>query len=849
MTIRKSAIIAALLVSGAPVITITAQAQDTAGAPEQPGGGLEEIVVTAQKRGENLQRTPIAITALTAEDLQVRRIDEVKSIAGLAPNVSVVGGTINSTAAVVSIRGIFSANDETQGFDSPIGIYLNGVYLARSSATTFDVGEIERIEVLRGPQGTLFGRNTTGGAINVITKLPAHEVGASAEFGLGNFGSIEGRATINSGDLGALRLSATYLHKQRNGTVDNLLETKDRRDPGAYNIDSGRLTAVLDASDTITFTNIFDYSDITSTAMAAQFAAVGDGTVRPGYTIDGGQFAAVQPANVAAFLAQATPVEAGCSITPSARYRSTTCMQFLKPVHTRIWGNMFRAEISVGGTDLRSTTAYREWKETLPGNDIDGLGTINGPLLNSAALLNGFPVSTLSLLVPAQTAATLAALPVDRGNVSFFNGVNHRGQHQFSQEIELVSKDKGPLQWAVGAFFFSEHGTENVDQNLGVVVDTNAAVFTSANFGGAAPVLQATNPARYRVITSRSNLTYASGGRSFAVYGQGTYRPGDGPLGITLGLRYTWDRKTMSRTQNGATPFSTPADLALNNPAPAHFKAPTGNLTIDYRATPDVNLYARIARGYRSGGFNARQTTNAAANLPLRPFDNETIWSYEIGAKTQFFNRLRLNAAAFYNRYSNQQISVPIPIVGGGNFGTQIVNAGRTDYAGFELEGEFKVNRHWTLDGNFGYLDVKVKQFTSSDVTGVDRNIASVVSPTYTPKLTINGGVTARYPLGDAQLTGRVSYAYVSGFTQFGNAITAPFQDVTRGTARNLLDASLRVDDIRLGALGGFSLAFWGKNLLNDHWVSRSVDFGQLGYATRIFGDPRTYGATVGVKF
>ena len=227
-----------------------------------------------------------------------------------------------------------------------------------------------------------------------------------------------------------------------------------------------------------------------------------------------------------------------------------------------------------------------------------------------------------------------------------------------------------------------------------------------ANFGGLGPLLAAANPSRFRVVSTNATLAYGVRSTSYAIYGQATYHLGaDGassPLAVSLGLRYTWDDKSISRTQNGAAPF-TGDDRALNENS-ARFSKPTGDLTLRYRAIEDVNLYARVARGYRSGGFNSRQTTNAAANLGLIPFKPETIWSYEVGAKTQLFSRIRLNGSVFYNQYNDLIVAVPIPSGVGATFGNQLINAGKTDYYGAELEGRVEATDHIFFDASFGYV-------------------------------------------------------------------------------------------------------------------------------------------------
>ncbi len=858
----------ALLLSSASVAGMAAPAYAQAAAADDDGG-LAEIIVTANKRGENLQQAPLAISAVTSEQMELRGLTEVKDLSAIAPNVSIIGGTTNATAAVVSIRGIPSAADETQGFDSPIGLYLDGVFLARSSAASFEVADIERVEVLRGPQGTLFGRNTTGGAINFITKKPSKDASFKLKVGGGNYGQLMGRAILNSGDIGGARISLGYMQRKRNGVVDNLLETSKNRDPGSSNVRAARMAADIDLSDSINIYNVFDYMRVTGQPHVQQLAEVGNGVFRPNVVYQGNTFAAVQPANVQAYLNVATVLEPGCDKTVTRAYRSTICNETDGQSTDKIWGDMFRIEAELSGVTVRSTSAYRKWSNEILGSDLDGLGSLRGPVFTSASTLNGMPAGLLGFIpslnppaVPAGTAAFVASLPVPTIVQPLFSATNQRSQHQFSQELEIVSTGDGPLQWVLGGFYFDESGKERNVQSIGFVLDTNAAVFNSTNFGGLAAGFQAGNPARYRMVPQKSILDYSSGGKSTAVYGQATYRPGgkSGPFGVTLGLRYTWDSKHVLRTQNGAVPYTNATDIAFNT-GRQKFSAPSGHLTVDYRATDDINLYARAARGYRSGGFNLRQATHDGdtkvppfgnRTLALTPFNEEKIWSYELGAKMEFMNRLRLNVAAFHNIYTNQLATIPVPIVGSGSFGTITVNAGKTTYTGFEVEGQFKISDNFSIDGNFGYLDVKIKEFPGADITNTTRNIAGLLNGAgYAPKYTgsIAGNVTL--PLsGDSKLTGRLGYNYTSGYQMFPNQLTAPFSKTTEGDARGLLDGQIRIDGIKFGGTGeGLGITFWGKNLTNKHYITRSVDFGQLGFAGVIYADPRTYGVTLDFGF
>lgn len=847
---------AAIWLAGAAICGLAAPAfaqgaeQSVGDAAEQ---GVGEIVVTAQKRSESLQRTPIAISAIPAAQLDLQGIAEAKDLSAIAPNLSVVGATTNATAAVISIRGIPTSADETQGYDSSIGVYVDGIYMARSSAATFEVADIERVEVLRGPQGTLFGRNTTGGAVNFITRAPSSEAGLSLRAGIGNYDMRTARAVFNTGTLAdSLRMSFSYLYKQRDGIVDNLLAAENR-DPGSSLIHSARWSAQLDLGDRVKITNIFDWTRVEGVAGYQQLSAVGNGNTTDfpsTLSLGGNVFPVVQPANVLGYLNEATSLDARCG-TPvsqiSTERRTRVCNNSAQPSVDKLWGNMTRVEADLDWLTIRSTTAARWWRNHIAGSDLDGMGAISGPAFSQASLLNGMPLQVLDLIPTLSPAArtALAAAAVPTTTQDLFSTRNDRRQKQFSQELEFVSNSGGAFEWVLGAFYFKESGAEFNPQSYAFVIDTNAAVFNAGNFGALAPLLQAGNPARYRALAVQSALGYTSDSESFAVYGQGTLRPGgpDGRLGITLGLRYSWDSKDFQVYQNGATPF-TDAQLP-NNTSSKKFSAPTGNLTVDYRASDDVNLYARLARGYRSGGFNARQNTSS---IPLTPFNKETIWSYELGIKTQFNNRVRLNAAVFYNEYKDQLVTLPVPVGEGQSFGNITVNAGKTRYYGAEIEGRFVVDDHLSLDAAAGYVKTDPRDFPAGDVNNVIRNVASIQHLGYAPEFTGNVGATYRRPIGSQDLTARVGYNYTSSFWMFGNPLTAPFGRQTKGDARGLLDAQIRLDRIAMGSAEA-SLTLWGKNITNKSYVVRAVDFGQLGFATTIYGDPRTYGLTLDVKF
>jgi len=246
----------ALVMSSTPAFAQDQSKTEAAGAQK-----LNEIVVTAQKREQNLQEVPIAISAIGAEKLEQLQVVDIRDISGLAPNVTAVQGTTSNSAAIISIRGLTSGGSESFGLDATNALYLDGIYIARNGAAGLDVAEIERVEVLRGPQGTLFGRNSTGGAISFITKKPDDEFGVRAEAGYGNFNAWNGKVAVDTGEIfEGFTSTLSYSHRQRDGVVDNLLEPDDSRDPGSRESDSFRVALRLEPTDSGYFQYIFDWS-------------------------------------------------------------------------------------------------------------------------------------------------------------------------------------------------------------------------------------------------------------------------------------------------------------------------------------------------------------------------------------------------------------------------------------------------------------------------------------------------------------------------------------------------------------------------------------------------------------
>lgn len=846
--ISQKAFIALLATSG---IALVSPAYAQGAADEEQG--LSEIVVTAQKREQNLQDVPIAISAIGAEKLEQLDVRDSRDLSGLAPNVTITQGTTSGAAAVISIRGIPTPASETFGLDTANGLYVDGIYIGRSGASALDVMDIERVEVLRGPQGTLFGRNTTGGAIAFISRKPSETFRVKAEAGLGNYGAWNGRITLDPGRILGIDTSLSYSHRERNGTVDNILEPDNSRDPGARKGDAARFAARFELGGTGSFQYIFDWSKTTTAPTNFQLTNVANGAVRQPMIVDGQPVVVTQQAPVQQYLSGVTWANPACAAlaAPTREWRQTVCNDISSTSVDQIWGHNVQVQNDFGPFAVKLTTGYRIWHND-SNSDLDGLGAFRGPQFTSASVFNGFAGTAAAPFLPfvfptgtpPAVISFVASSPVPTVSQNLFDTNNQRRHTQFSQEIEF-SGDTDALDWVIGGFYFWEKGSENNPQNSGFVLDTNTTVFS--NFGALAPVFQASNPARYRMVQTRATLKYTATSESTAAYAQFTIYPGgrDSGLRLTAGGRYSWDKKKMVRSQNGATAFVTPET------GNASFDKFTWNLMLGYDLSADVSTYARVATGFRSGGFNA-QDAAVAGVLPF--FLPENVTSYEIGVKSTLFDRrLRFNVAGYHNVYKDLAVNIPLTNAPPGTFASRIGNAGRVTYTGIEVEAQAVLSNYFNIEGSVGYVDIKYKEFMSGQSTTPGNppvNIASVVTPGYTSPFTANAALNVQLPLNDdgPRLVGRVSYTYEDGKYSFTSLIATPFNEALKGDNRNLVDAQIGIDRIPLAGAQG-EIKLWVKNLTNSHDFVRGIDFGQLGYGGGYYADPRTYGVTAGIRF
>lgn len=753
---------AARTIAASCIIALAGTASGTARAAAKESA-LENIVVTAQRREENLQVTPISIAAVTEESIQKLGITNISDISTLVTGFSFSPGVLGQSEGLISIRGIASPGDIMGTIDSTIGVYVDGVYLARPGNMVLDLLDLRRIEVLRGPQGTLFGRNTTGGAVNFVTRAPSEHFEFRQSAGIGNYGEFDAKTTIHSGDFagGHLRASLGYAHTQRDGTVNNTL-TPSGEDPGSYRGDAGRVALSWLPTEDWTADYVFDESYKKSVASAFQMVAA--------------------TPLVAAYLGM-SPNLGGGAPQLSPRRLDTMTLDDTGFLSARNTGHALSVTGDVGIGTFKSVSSYRESSNPTPVNNLDGQGLIRGLVLDP--LTFGF--------------AGVAP-------IRMFGGAHSKtGQRQFQQEFNLVSKGDENLQWVAGAFYFRESGSQTDPQSFTFVLGP--------------PV----SPMPIGLPLQTANQ-YSNESESYAAYGQVTVRPDamDGKLGITAGARYTNDKRSVDVRQ----PFVQVDDVS--------FDEPTGHISVDYRWTPDVTTYLRMAHGYRSGGYNIR-----ASQEPFKP---EFIDEAELGVKSDLLDgTLRLNAAIYYSRYKDMQTSIfGVDLSGGAT--TIVVNAGKANYTGGEFELTWAPLEGLLINAGLSLVDPEITEVINSQ----GQNIADQFRPGNIPKTTANASVEYGHDIGIGRLSARAGWQHQSEIYFFANDTTSRFNSEIKRGPTDLVDAQIRWEDIALGPSSGrLSVSLWGRNLSNETYHARAIDFGALGFAGVTWGDPRTYGLTL----
>jgi iron complex outermembrane receptor protein len=695
----------ASLLAGTAIISLAsapAAAQDDPQqnvAAQEPDGGLNEILVTAQKREERLQDTPIAITAVSGEALIERGAESIANLQAITPNLvfdttAPVSGV--SSGAIVFIRGV-GQTDFQLTTDPGVGTYVDGVYISRSVGGVLDVLDLERVEVLRGPQGTLFGRNTIGGAISLVSKRPADSFSARGEATVGSRNLINGLVAVDVPFSDAVRSKFVVSVRSQDGFVRGLLDNRDLGDTARF---SFRGTIEADLGSNLLATVSADYSTIREQNAGSKL--VGISTAAPGSDT---RVDLIYDRETGGVVTRNVPIPPGAPtltflqnlIAPyDARFITpdldTTFATGPNGTDLDIWGTSLTLALDVGFGELKSISAYRR---------------TNGSFARDA---DGSPLA-----------------------VTHTQNFAYK-QDQFSQELQLAgSALNDRLKFAIGGYYFDESGQDQLTVTLPVlfgsvnnftfVENKSYAAYAQGTFE-VLPRLNVTGGVRY----TRDEKSYTVPQNGGAIL--------NGPAEV-FGPVGTF------------TPFF-PAGTSQ-----VEFDDVAVKAVIDYKLPGGSLFYASYSEGFKSGGFNTRYLVPVPAVVP---FDPESLITYEAGFKFEGLGRrLRANAAVFRSDYDDIQLVVyqsGAPI-------TQ--NAASADIWGFELEVTALPIESLELGASAGYTNAEYQSVAPLNPTvAADQQVQITSALPNTPEWSLNGFAAHTLPLGSGELRSRADWSYTS---------------------------------------------------------------------------------------
>lgn len=621
---------------------------------------LEEIVVTARRREELVQDVPIAVSAMPAVEIQRRQIDTIAHVGESVPNLTFQTGAPTGTGAStpsIFIRGVGSS-ETSLGTEPGVGLYVDDVYIARSVGSVLDLVDPQSVQVLRGPQGTLFGRNSVGGAMLIRSRRPGTEFGGWVELKTGSDDRADARASVDLPVSDSLRVNVSGLAANRDGYVDSA----DSEAMGSIDRRAGRIAIEWDATSTLLVSFAADTMRADETAMPAALLGLVD--FMPGTQfVPGGPF----PSSIYAYSNNSAAC-GGASTAGNSGNPACIDQQYIRGPFDTAGG--YRAE-----TEIFDSQGSRRYDNT-------SITEVSGASLRLEWKLS--PALTLKSITAYRELDAFWASNSDHTANPGIETKNDQDQDQFTQEFQLLG-DGDRFNWVVGAFYMEEEGDA-----LNVVAFPNVIFRSGGGFST----------------------------ESTALFAQGTYEllPS---LELTLGARYTEETKTYDTLQNQqiigvlADSYSrfwidlraTPIPFVLGDTEDLETDEMTPLASLAYHINDDVMTYVSFSRGYKSGGYEQR----LAPGTPEAPrFEPEYVDTYELGLKSTLADgRALLSAAVFYSEYSDMQISVVDGV------SPTITNAGDATLRGAELEVSFNPVENLTLSAFVGYLDTEYDELSA----------------------------------------------------------------------------------------------------------------------------------------
>jgi len=761
-------------------------------AAEAEGGA--EILVTARKREERAQDVPIALSVVGQEALEKTGNFTLGQVQQLVPTLQIF--SYNPRNTNINIRGLGSniaiTND---GLDNGVGVYIDQVYYGRVGQSQFDLVDLDHIEVLRGPQGTLFGRNTTAGAINIATRAPSFDTEFKGEASLGNHGYHQVRGSLSGpiiADKLAARISIADTH--RDGFVDNIRTGVDTQNYDNFSI-RGQLLAK--PSDALSIRLIGDWQrqrqNCCVQLLAGRFDNYTNGTPVQLLTDGSGK-----TNNFFDRIARA-----GYSIVGLNAFDRVTDAD--SPYHANMtsWGVSGQVDWDFGKATLTSITAYRRWNWN-PANDGDSIG--------------------LPILVQAQMA---------------------NRQRQFSQEVRLASNGANRFDYVLGLYYFYQKiRGDGVTRYGPAAANFYLPPSVPAVLGNAA------------LNGFESDAISIPRTHSYAAFGQASWHISDA-LSLSAGLRFTHEQKKGYYTQytvDGVDLATLPPALAaaalgirqsFNRAVDYHTKVKddslSGQATLSYRIATDVLAYATYSRGAKSGGLNLTALVDIA-NAKVKP---EKVDNYEIGIKSQFLERkVTLNLAAYQTNVRDYQtlildtVNPPFTL-------QYIANIPKVRTRGFEGDLQVQPTQGISLSASVAYTDATYRSYRNSPAPveqapadGLTKDLSGYPLAGV-PKWTYTLGADVEQPVGTAVLYAHADYAHRSKFyTSVSDSIYSVIKPYGLANAR----IGVRTED------GHWDFSVWARNLFDkDYFITLSPS--NTGLITGLTGDPRTFGITLRTSY
>jgi iron complex outermembrane receptor protein len=753
---------------------------------EQDTKNLADVVVTSRRRQEAVQDIPIPISVIRGVTVEDQGAFNVNRLKELVPTVQFYASNARNTT--LNIRGLGSTYGLTNdGIDPGVGYYVDGVYYARPAATALDFIDIDQVEVLRGPQGTLFGKNTTAGAFNVTSRTPTFDPSASFELSYGNKGYIQAKASVSGPLSKKLAARISFTGTQRDGLLYN---TRSQSNINDINNIGVRGQLLFKPTDKINFTFIADVTDQNPVGFGWPVAKVVT-TKRAAYR----QFNAIIG-------------DLGYKLPYKSAFERIIDHDTPSKAGNQLGGLSLNADFKIGGGTLTSTTAWRYWKWD-PLNDRDYTG------LNSFSISSG----TSSHDQYSQEFRYSGKI-----NDKISGVIGAFGLWQDLRTDPVHTEEVGSAQWRFAQSFTSAlWKTPGLFDNFGIrttygIQSSSVALFAQADWS-ITDKLHLLPGIRYNKDTKKVNYSR-----------------------VTYGGLQTTDAALLA-LKNGVYSNQT-FDIDANED---NF---SGQLTLQYKFNKSVNTFGTYSLSYKPVGVNVGglPTANGRVLTELATVKPEAVSHWEFGVKTKPTASSVLNVV-FHNtniKDYQTQVQTPEPGVNRG----YLANAEEVRVIGFEVDGSIRVNNHFTFNGAFAYTDGKYVKFTNAPVPieevggpSAFKDISGGVLPGISKyagslgtEITEKGsllGLKGNY-------FGGLDVYYRSTFSS--SPSPSQFLDI-EGYA--LLNGR-----VGFRASNGISIFVWGRNLGNkDYYEQLLVAPGSAGQIGGILGDPRTYGVTLRYTF